>query len=161
MGAHSAYWRLPGMELETMVYFPHTLACSMPTFDVGPTTIPAFEIDDTYWFTYFFEEQELFGKLRQYYNGEQYRFEVPVDDLEDVKEILDQFYYELDPVGDLEAYCVVKEQYTKHAPIMKQSVDHWTREGHHFFLMKDRQAVDFVVEQGATPISETKFVLGI
>lgn len=129
----------------------------MPTFDVDTTTIPTFEIDDTY----FFEDQELFGKLREYYNGEQYRFEVPVGDLKDVDETLDQFYYELEPVDDLEAYCVVKKQYTTHAPILKQSVNHWTREGHHFFLMKDRQAVDFAIEQVATSISETEFVLGM
>ncbi len=139
--------------------FLHTLVCGTPTFDVDLTTIPAFEIADTYLFTHFFEDQELFEKFRQYYNGD--RFEVPVDDLEHVQGILDQFYYELEPVDDLDAYCVVKEQYTKHAPILKQWVDHWTRESHHFFLMKDQQAVDFAVEQGATPVSESKFVLGI
>lgn len=56
---------------------------------------------------------------------------------------------------------MVKEQYTKHVPILKQSVDHWTRERYHFFLMKDRQAVNFAIEQRTTPISETEFVLGI
>ena len=56
---------------------------------------------------------------------------------------------------------MVKEQYTKHVPVLNQSVDHWTREGHHCVLIKDRQVVEFAVEQEATPVSETEFVLEI
>ncbi|WP_254547308.1 hypothetical protein [Halomarina pelagica] len=131
----------------------------MPTFDVEPTTIHVFEIDDTYHFAQFFDDWELFNQLKQYYNREKYRFDVPSDEVKHVQELLEPFYYELEVVEEFEAYCVVKKQYTNHAAILKQSVEHWTRDGHHFFLMKDPQAVEFAVEQGATPITDTEFVL--
>ncbi len=54
---------------------------------------------------------------------------------------------------------MIEVQYTTYASILKRSIGHWTREGQHFFLMKDRQAVEFIIEQGATSISETEFVL--
>lgn len=133
----------------------------MPTFDVEPTTIPAFEVDSAYLFTQYFEDQELFRELSEYYNSEHYRFEVPAEDLDTVRDSLEAYYYELEIVDDLEAYCVVKEQYTSHAEILKQSVQHWTRDGYNFFLMKDTQAVDYAIEQGATQIADTEFVLGI
>lgn len=133
----------------------------MPTFDVDSRTILAFEIDGKYLFSQYFTDQELFGELADYYNSDQYCFEVPPEDLDNVQALLEDYYYELEIVTDLDPYCVVKEQYTEHAEILKQSVEHWTRNGHHFFLMQDAQSVDVAIEQGATPINETEFVLGI
>lgn len=133
----------------------------MPTFDVDWTTIPAFAVDETYLVTHDFEDEELFGELSEYYNGETYRFEVPSEEYDAVQDLLGEFYYELERVEDLAAYCVVKAQYTQHAAILKRSVENWTRDGHHFFVMQDCQAVDVAVEQGATPLSETEFVLGL
>lgn len=78
-----------------------------------------------------------------------------------MQNLLEEFYYEPEPVEEIAAYCAITEQYTQHAVILKQSVGNWTREGYHFFVMQDRQAVDVAVEQEATPLSETEFVLRI
>ena len=131
----------------------------MPTFDVDWTTIPAFAVDETYLVTHYFKDQELFGEISEYYNGEKYRFAVPPEEYDAVQNLLEKFYCELEPVDDLAAYCVVTEQYTQHAEVLKRSVENWTRDGHHFFLMQNRHAVNMAVEQGTTLLSETEFVL--
>jgi hypothetical protein len=71
------------------------------------------------------------------------------------------YSYESVVVDKLEPYCVVKEQYTPHAEILKQSVINWSRDGYNFFLMRDPQAVEYAIEQGAERLDETNFVLGI
>ena len=60
-------------------------------------------------------------------------------------------------VEDVGAFSVVKEQYSKHADILRNSVMHWTRDGYHFFVMQDPIAV----EQGATRLENTDLVLGL
>lgn len=133
----------------------------MPDFDVTPERITAFHLDDEYVFTHFFERTDIFESLQKYYNHTEYRFDVPADEFEDVREQLADYYYEFDVVDDLEPYCVVKEAYTPHADILKSSVIHWSRDGYNFFVMKDEASVAQAVEQGATPIAETALVLGI
>ena len=54
----------------------------MPTFDVDREPITVFEIDEQYLFSHYFEREDVFTALNEYYNGEQYRFEVPVDEFE-------------------------------------------------------------------------------
>jgi len=62
---------------------------------------------------------------------------------------------------ELEPYCVVTEQYTEYGDILRESVAHWTRQGHRFFLMKDELSVREAVEHGATRLTETDFVVGL
>ncbi|MFQ3294726.1 MAG: hypothetical protein ACI8VE_001805 [Natrialbaceae archaeon] len=133
----------------------------MSTFDVDPERITIFRTDDEYLFSHYFEREDVFDSLREYYNEDEYRFEVPADDFDIVRAQLEDEYYDPVVVEDLEPYCVVKEQYTEHAEILKQSVLNWERRGHLFFLMKDELAVKDAVERGATPIVETDLVLGI
>ena len=64
-------------------------------------------------------------------------------------------------VENLEPYCVVKEKYTKHADILRNSVANWERDGQLFFLMKDELSVREAVEKGARRIEETEFVVGL
>jgi hypothetical protein len=132
----------------------------MPTFDVDPERITVFRVGDEYLFSHFFDREDVFESLREYYNGEEYRFEGPAEEFDAVRDRLEDGYYDPVVVEDLEPYCVVKEQYTEHAEILKQSVLSWERQGHLFFLMKDELAVDEAVERGATPIDETDYVLG-
>lgn len=133
----------------------------MPQFDIENETINVFEIDDEYLFKHYFDRTDVFEFLSEYYNGETYRFEVPKDDFESVKDRLADEYVELSVVDDLEAFCVVKEQYTEHAEILKQSVEHWERRSHLFFIMKDDLAVREAVERGGQRLEETEFVLGL
>jgi hypothetical protein len=108
-----------------------------------------------------FDREDVFESLREYYNDDEYRFEIPAEDFDTVRAQLEDEFFEPVVVEDLEPYCVVKEQYTEHAEILKQSVFNWERRGHLFFLMKDELAVKDAVERGATPIEETEFVLGL
>lgn len=133
----------------------------MSTFDVDHERLNVFRIDDEYLISHYFERKDIFESLQEYYNEGEYRFEIPAGDFEAVKAQLEDEYYDPVVVEDLEPYCVVKEQYTEHAEILKQSVLNWERRGHLFFLMETELAVKEAVERGATPIEETEFVLGV
>lgn len=133
----------------------------MPDFDIEPERINVFRIDDTYMFKHFFERTDIFDQLADYYNERKYRFEVPPDDYTSVKNELAKNYYELVVVEDLREYCVVKEQYTNHAEILRDAVVQWDRRGQLFFLMKDQLSVQTAIERGATRIDDTGFVVGL
>jgi len=133
----------------------------MPTFDVDHERITVFRIDDEYLFSHYFERNDIFENLQEYYNHEAYRFEIPAEKFEAVKDQLADEYYDLVTVNDLEPYCVVKEKYTEHADILRNSVVHWERRNHLFFIMKDDLAVKEAVEAGATRLEDTEFVLGL
>lgn len=133
----------------------------MPTFDVKPEELTVFKVDDEYLFSQYFDQQDVFEDLRDYYNDDAYRFEVPADEFENVRERLEDAYFNPVVVTNLEPYCVVIDKYDEHAEILKQSVANWERSGNRFFLMKDELAVKEAVERGATRISETDFVVGL
>lgn len=133
----------------------------MATFDVDPERILVFNLGDEYIFKHYFQRRDLFEALQEYYNGDTYRFEVPADELAAIREELAEEYYELELIENLEPYCVVKDQYTDHAAILRESVANWTRDGYHFFLMKNELAVKTALEHGATRISETDLVVGV
>lgn len=133
----------------------------MPEYEVDAERINVFRIDEEYLFKHYFERTDLFESLREYYNDETYRFEIPAAEFVGVQERLADDYYDLVVIDDPEPYCVVKEQYTKHAEILRTSVMNWERRGHLFFVMPDELAVERAIEQGARRLGETEFVLGI
>lgn len=133
----------------------------MPTFDVDAERIAVFRLDERYVFSEYFERSDVFDDLREYYDDEAYRFEVPVDEFDAVRERLREAFYEPAVVEDPEPYCVVTEKYEEHAAILRNSVANWERRGHLFFLMKSERAVEAALERGATPAEETDLALGI
>jgi hypothetical protein len=133
----------------------------MPDFDVDPETIRVFPMDDEYWFSHYFDRQDLFERLREYYNEDAYRFEIPAEEFETVRETLAEEYVELDVVKDREAFCVVKDQYSEYGDVLRDSVAHWERQGQRFFLMKDELAVKEALERGAEQLTDTGYVLGV
>jgi hypothetical protein len=133
----------------------------MPHFDVEPEQLVVFEVGDEYLFSQYFEQTDLFEDLSEYYNDTEYRFEVPDEEFETVRERLEDAYYEPVVVTDLDPYCVVIDKYDEHADILKQSVATWDRQGKRFFLMKDDLAVQEAVERGAEHISDTDLVVGL
>jgi hypothetical protein len=133
----------------------------MPSFDVEPEQLVVFEVDDEYFFSQYFEQSDLFEDLRGYYNDTAYRFEVPEEEFDTIREYLEDAYYEPVIVTDLEPYCVVIDKYDEHAEILKRSVATWERQRKRFFLMKDDLAVKEAVEQGAERIDDTDFVVGL
>jgi len=134
----------------------------MADFDVDPEPIHVFLLDGTYVFKHYFELNDLFDALSEFYDGDEYRFEVPEHAWDDVAAVLREYHYDPTVVDDVATFVVVKEQYTQHAKILKNSVANWTRRGHNFFLMKEPLAVERAVqEHGATPVAETDLAVGI
>lgn len=133
----------------------------MPEFELEPEEILVFRVGDEYLFSHFFDRTDVFDALNDYYNEDAYRFEVPADEFDAVRELLRDEYFEPRVIEDLEPYCVVKEKYSRHADVLRNSVANWERDGHLFFLMKDELSVLEAVEQGASRIDETEFVVGL
>lgn len=129
--------------------------------EVNREPIYVFQPEETYLFKHYFERTDIFSELQEYYNGEEYRFEVPEDEYPEIREFLEENYYELNLVEDIGEFSVVKEEYTAHSDILRNSVMNWSRRGYNFFVMKDPMSVDQAVERGATRIEETDLVLGI
>lgn len=120
-----------------------------------------FEVDGEYLFTHYFQRTDIFSELRIYYNDDEYRFEIPEDDFPRVLELLEENHYNPIRVDNIEEFVVVKEQYTEHTEILRNSVMNWSRDGYNFFVMESHQAVEEAVEQGATRLEETDLVLGL
>lgn len=133
----------------------------MPSFDVDRERLNVFEVGDEYLFTEYFDLTDLFEDLSEYYDEDAYRFEVPADEFPEVRDRLEDAYYDPVVVSDFEPYCVVVGKYDKHAEILKESVANWERSGHRFFLMKSEFAVEKALQRGATRIGETEFVVGL
>lgn len=134
----------------------------MGDLDVDREPIYVFRLDDAYVFRHYFELTDCFDALAEFYDDEAYRFEVPDREWDDVVGTLREFYYDPEVVEDVEPFVVVKEAYTPHAEILRNSVANWTRRGYNFFLMTDPLAVERAVqEEGATPVAETDLVVGL
>jgi hypothetical protein len=132
----------------------------MPTFDADTTEITAFEVTDPdlYIFSQYFEQEEVFAELREYYDSEHYRFEVPTNEIDRVKAVLDDYFYDLTriPPDAIEPFCVVKEKYTNHADILRNSVYHTSRGSNTVFVMQDQLSAEQAVEHGATPLADSE-----
>lgn len=122
----------------------------------GDEPVNAFAVDETYLFKHYFEGDEVFDRLKTYYNNQQYRFEVPPDDLDEIRRFLAEHGYGLVVVDVPEAFVVVVRKYTGHPDnIFKESVIQRSVDGYNCFLMTDQDAVDRAVEAGATRLAET------
>ncbi len=137
----------------------------MPTFDADTTAINAFKVEDAdlYVFSQYFDQEEIFEELREWYDSEEYRFEVPTDEMDRIESFLDEYFYEVTRVApnDIEPFCVVKKKYTDHADILRNSVYHTSQGSSTVFVMQDRLSAEQAVEQGAAPLadSDTNFRL--
>ncbi|MDS0476822.1 hypothetical protein [Natrinema sp. 1APR25-10V2] len=128
----------------------------MPTFDVDREPLYVFLVGDRYLFKAYFDEDNMFDALRPYYNEDDYRFEVPQDAFNDVKEVLEDHFYEPVVVRDLEPFCVVYPKYTEHPTVLfKAAVLQRSRSDKHIFLMKDQRSVEQAVNRGAIPLTES------
>lgn len=118
--------------------------------------VNAFRVDERYLFKHYFEGAAVFQRLEEYYNNQQYRFEVPAGEFAELQSFLAAHGYELAVVDFPREFAVVVEKYTAHpenifkASVMQRSVD-----GYNCFLMTDRPAVEQAVGDGATRLTET------
>lgn len=113
-----------------------------------------FEIDGRYLLKHYFDDTDIYGEMRQYYNNNQYRFEIPEDDISDVLTFLSQEGFDMYVVDDLDPYVVAVRKYRDHPEnIFKESVMQRSTVNYHCFLMKDEAAVKYAVKGGGVPVA--------
>ena len=118
--------------------------------------VNVFEVDGTYLFKHYFEGEDVFARLKQYYNNQHYRFEVPAEDFDGIRAFLDEHGCGLVVVTALEEFAVVVRKYTAHPEnIFKASVLQRSVNDYNCFLLTEQTAVDQAVTQGATRLTET------
>ena len=128
----------------------------MPSFDVDREQVNLFRVEDRYLFKQYFEQDDLFAKLRRYYNEDDYRFEVPQEDIADVQDLLEAYFYAPHIVDEPEDFCVVHRKYVEHPDVLfKASVLQRSQGDYHVFLMKDELSVDQAVHNGAARLEDT------
>ena len=121
----------------------------MPTFDIDRKEITAFELDSRYIFKQYFDNDDLFQELKQYYNTDSHRFEIPEGELSKVRDILSNYFYELETVGNITDYSVVQQKETDSSTIFRNAVAFQRKGNHNVLLMKDKISVRQAVEKGA------------
>ncbi|MDX1747034.1 MAG: hypothetical protein R3324_13945 [Halobacteriales archaeon] len=118
--------------------------------------INVFHVGEAFLFKHYFDDDEIFDELREYYNHSQYRFEIPAPDFERIRLFLEDREYGLVVVDDIEPFSVVVRKYTAHPEnIFKGSVLHRSVGDYNLFVMTDREAMADAVEAGATPLEDS------
>lgn len=112
------------------------------------STINVFKLKNTYVFKQYLNDPALFKQLADYYNN--YRFEIPLADLDKVQDLLQAAGYDVNIVTDLSDYTVTIGRFQKHKEILKNSVEVEELGDNKVFLLKDKEAVDMALQQGAT-----------
>jgi hypothetical protein len=113
-------------------------------------SINIFKRNDDYIFKQYLGDPGLFRQLGDYYNGAQYRFEIPAADLEKVQDLLQAAGYDVVIVDNPQEFIVTIGRFQKHKEILKNSVDVKEEGDNKIFLMKDRESVQMALSQGAT-----------
>ncbi|PSP80100.1 hypothetical protein BRC81_02600 [Halobacteriales archaeon QS_1_68_20] len=142
-GAHQV--TLPGRE-----------ASGARTGDSGEATVVnAFPMEDAVLVSHYFESDEAFGVLREYYDKRAYRFEIPRQAFRRVRAELAGLGYELRPVDDVKRYAVAVRKYTDHPEVVfGDSVAEFSVDGYNVFVMTDAAAVDAAVAAGAVRLAD-------
>jgi hypothetical protein len=118
--------------------------------------VNVFEVDEIYLLKHYFDSEEVFNRLKKYYNNQQYRFEVPPSEYEDLRQFLEEHGYGLVVIEELNPFMVVVEKYTAHPEnIFKASVIQRAVDGYNCFLLTDQEAVEQAVQNGAIRYTET------
>lgn len=124
----------------------------------GDELVNSFEIGGIYFFRHYFEGEDVFNRLKRYYNNQQYRFEVPASDFDSIRSFLREHGYGLVTVDAIEEFAVVVKKYTNHPEnIFKDSVIHRSVDGYNCFVMVDQLAVERAVREGAIRLTATGF----
>lgn len=128
----------------------------MPSFDVDREQVNLFRVEDRYLFKQYFDQDTVFTALRDYYNQDDYRFEVPPDAVEEVKQVLREHMFEPVVVDAPAEFCVVYPKYTDHPDVLfKTAVLQRSKRDKHLFLLKDQLSVEQAVNNGAKRLADT------
>ena len=124
----------------------------------GDEQVNVFEVDEMFLFKHYFDGENVFDRLKRYYNSQHYRFEVPAGAFEDLRLFLAEHGYGLVVVDAVAEFAVVVKKYTQHPEnIFNGSVIHRSVDGYNCFLMADQAAVDRATREGAIRLTETAF----
>jgi len=122
----------------------------------GDEQVNVFEVDETYLFKHYFDDEDVFNRLKRYYNNQHYRFEVSPSNFETLRSFLADHGYGLVVIDAVAEFVVVVKKYTDHPEnIFKGSVIHRSVDGYNGFLMTDQAAVDRATREGAIRLTET------
>lgn len=132
----------------------------MPSFDADREEIIAFESGDKYLFSKYFDKDPLFNQLEKYHQNDKYRFEIPEDGLEQVRQILDEYLYDLVIEDSWEDYLVATDKETDSSTILRNSVMKKRQGQNDIFLMKDKLPVEQALEDIATPTRKIRYQQG-
>lgn len=128
----------------------------MSSFKIGTEEITAFAFENTYLFTECFDKKQLFNQLKKYHNKYNYCFKVPEGGLKEVKQTLDNYFYELVIEDSPEGYCVVGNEETDTYAILRNSVMSKQPRNHDIYLMNDKLSHKQTIEQGEIRIESPK-----
>ncbi|PSQ16443.1 hypothetical protein BRD00_10655 [Halobacteriales archaeon QS_8_69_26] len=127
----------------------------MPGSRSGDERVNVFDVGERYCFKHYFDGEAVFAELEPYYNDQAYRFEVPPDEFEDLREFLRGHGYELRVVDDPDDFAVAVEQYSAHPEnVFEESVLQRSTGGYNCFLMTSQMAVAGACGEGAVRIGE-------
>ncbi|MFB6227997.1 MAG: hypothetical protein ABEH88_05355 [Halobacteriales archaeon] len=125
----------------------------------GRERINVFSVGDTYLFKHYVSE-ELFSEIDRYYEEYDYRFEVPADRFEFVRERLEDHDYAPVVIEDPEPFAVLKRKYTTHPDALFRDAVYQRGLGKfNCFVMKTREAAENAAEAGAIPLAEADLTL--
>jgi len=122
------------------------------TFDVieRRKRITFFKLGKLWVFKHFFDNQEIFNALLDYYNKDQFRFEFKsIGARNNALKLLERNGFDYDLVEDPKGYVVQLPKHAKYAQILKNSVAFKDTANQRIFLMKDLAAVEEAVGLGA------------
>jgi len=122
----------------------------------GHERVNVFEVNEMNLFKHYFDSEDVFDRLKEYYDNRHYRFEVQPDEFEELRSFLAEHGYGLVVVDAVPEFVVVVEKYTDHPEnIFKKSVNQRAIDGYNGFLMTDQAAVKLAVQDGAIRLAET------
>jgi hypothetical protein len=124
----------------------------------GTERVNVFPIGDNYLFKHYFDRDKAFSLLKDYYNNKEYRFEVPAEEFDPLRDSLLEYGYGLVVVDAIAEFEVVVKRYRSHPDnIFEDSVIMQIVDGYNCFLLTDQEAVDRAVKQGAIRLVESEF----
>ena len=122
------------------------------TFDVIPKRkcIIVFKLGKLWAFKHFFENNEIFNALLDYYNKDLYRFEFnSTATRNNALKILERNGFDNELVEDMKGYMIKLPKSAKYAQILKNSVAHKETVNERIFLMKDLASVEEALSLGS------------
>jgi hypothetical protein len=94
----------------------------MQAFDVNKKEMNAFDFGETYLFTAYFDENQIFNQIEKYHNFDNYRFEVLKEGVKKVQQVLHNFLHELVVQKSPEEFCIVLDRDDTLPNILTRSV---------------------------------------